>query len=35
MLRSAPQRGRGGSPLRWWTNCRVMIMVVAHSSMAS
>ena len=34
-VRSVPQRGWGGSPLRWWANCRVMIMVVAHSTMAS
>ena len=35
LVRSAPQRGWGGSPVRWRTNCRVMIMVVAHSTMAS
>ena len=35
LVRSVPQRGSGGCPVRWRTSCRVMIMVVAHSSMAS
>jgi ferredoxin-NADP reductase len=35
LVRSVPQRGSGGCPVRWRTSCRVMIMVVAQSSMAS
>jgi hypothetical protein len=34
-VRSVPQRGAGGCPVRWRTSCRVMIMVVAHSTTAS